>query len=78
VIVEVDDGDIALLVDELQGQQQIVIKGLEANFRKVPGVSAATVLGDGRVGLILDGAELKRIAGAVGHASPRPPTPACP
>jgi two-component system chemotaxis sensor kinase CheA len=78
VIVEVDDGDIALLVDELQGQQQIVIKGLEANFRKVPGVSAATVLGDGRVGLILDGAELKRIAGAAGHASPRPPTPACP
>ncbi len=78
VIVEVDDGDIALLVDELQGQQQIVIKGLEANFRKVPGVSAATVLGDGRVGLILDGAELKRIAGAAGQACPRPPTPACP
>lgn len=78
VIVEVDDGDIALLVDELQGQQQIVIKGLEANFRKVPGVSAATVLGDGRVGLILDGAELKRIAGAAGQASPRPPTPAYP
>jgi two-component system, chemotaxis family, sensor kinase CheA len=63
VIVEVDDGDVALLVDELQGQQQIVIKGLEANFRKVPGVSAATVLGDGRVGLILDGTELKRLAG---------------
>lgn len=63
VIVEVDDGDIALLVDELLGQQQIVIKGLEANFRKVPGVSAATVLGDGRVGLILDGTELKRLAG---------------
>lgn len=77
VIVEVDDGDIALLVDELQGQQQIVIKGLEANFRKVPGVSAATVLGDGRVGLILDGAELKRIA-AAGQVSPRAPTPACP
>ncbi len=77
VIVEVDDGDIALLVDELQGQQQIVIKGLEANFRKVPGVSAATVLGDGRVGLILDGAELKRIAGvrATGQGSPRYPTP---
>jgi two-component system chemotaxis sensor kinase CheA len=63
VIVEVDDGDIALLVDELQGQQQIVIKGLEANYQKVPGVSAATVLGDGRVGLILDGTELKRLAG---------------
>ena len=78
VIVEVDDGDIALLVDELQGQQQIVIKGLEANFRKVPGVSAATVLGDGRVGLILDGAELKRIAGATGQAGPRPSTPAYP
>jgi two-component system chemotaxis sensor kinase CheA len=64
VICEVDDGDVALLVDELLGQQQIVIKGLEGNFRKVPGVSAATVLGDGRVGLILDSTELKRLAGA--------------
>ncbi len=64
VICEVDDGDVALLVDELLGQQQIVIKSLEGNFRKVPGVSAATVLGDGRVGLILDSTELKRLAGA--------------
>jgi two-component system, chemotaxis family, sensor kinase CheA len=64
VICEVDDGDVGLLVDELLGQQQIVIKGLEGNFRKVPGVSAATVLGDGRVGLILDSTELKRLAGA--------------
>jgi len=70
VICEVDDGDVALLVDELLGQQQIVIKGLEGNFRKVPGVSAATVLGDGRVGLILDSTELKRLAGArVGAAA---------
>jgi two-component system chemotaxis sensor kinase CheA len=68
VIVEVDDGDIALLVDELLGQQPIVIKGLEANFRKIQGVSAATVLGDGRIGLILDGTELKRLAGARLHS----------
>lgn len=77
VIVEVDDGDIALLVDELQGQQQIVIKGLETHFRKVPGVSAATVLGDGRIGLILDGSELKRIAAVreTGQGEPRMPIP---
>jgi two-component system chemotaxis sensor kinase CheA len=56
------------LVDELLGQQPIVIKGLEANFRKIQGVSAATVLGDGRIGLILDGTELKRLAGARLHS----------
>jgi two-component system chemotaxis sensor kinase CheA len=41
-------------VDELLGQQQVVIKNLEANFQKVPGVAGATILGDGRVALILD------------------------
>ena len=44
----------ALLVDAIQGQRQVVIKSLEANYRRVPGIAAATILGDGRVALILD------------------------
>ena len=44
----------ALLVDAIQGQRQVVIKSLEANYRRVMGVAAATILGDGRVALILD------------------------
>jgi two-component system, chemotaxis family, sensor kinase CheA len=54
VIVEHDGRKVALLVDELLGQQQVVIKSLEANFKKVDGVSGATILGDGCVALILD------------------------
>jgi two-component system chemotaxis sensor kinase CheA len=48
------------MVDELLGQQQVVVKNLEANYRKVPDVSAATILGDGRVALILDIGSLVR------------------
>ena len=47
-------GLVALLVDELIGQQQVVIKNLESNYRKVSGVSGATILGDGTVALIVD------------------------
>lgn len=54
VIVEHDGRKVALLVDELLDQQQVVIKSLEANFQKVTGVAGATILGDGRVALILD------------------------
>jgi len=54
VIVEYEGRRLALLVDELLGQQQVVVKSLEANFRKVPGVTGATILGDGRAALILD------------------------
>jgi two-component system chemotaxis sensor kinase CheA len=54
VIVEHDGQRLALLVDELLGQQQIVIKSLESNFRKVRGITGATILGDGRAALILD------------------------
>jgi two-component system chemotaxis sensor kinase CheA len=54
VVVE-GQGDLCcLLVDELLGQQQVVIKSLEANYRRVEGVSGATILGDGSVALILD------------------------
>ncbi|MCA9185872.1 MAG: chemotaxis protein CheA, partial [Planctomycetales bacterium] len=54
VIVEDQGKRMALMVDELLGQQQVVIKNLETNFAKVPGVAGATILGDGRVALILD------------------------
>ena len=54
VIVENDGRKVALLVDELIGQSQVVIKSLESNYRKVEGIAGATILGDGRVALILD------------------------
>jgi two-component system chemotaxis sensor kinase CheA len=54
VIVDADGRQAAMIVDEVIGQQQVVVKSLEANFRKVPGLSGATVMGDGSVALILD------------------------
>jgi two-component system chemotaxis sensor kinase CheA len=54
VVVEAEGARVALRVDELLGQQQVVVKNLEANYRKVPNVSGATIMGDGRVALILD------------------------
>ncbi|MFP4137021.1 MAG: chemotaxis protein CheA [Halomonas sp.] len=61
VIVQGEGRRYALLVDDLIGQQQVVVKNLETNYRKVPGVSAATILGDGSVALILDIAGLHRL-----------------
>ena len=58
VIVEGDGQKIGLFVDELLSQQQIVIKSLEGNYKKVQGISGATILGDGSVALILDVAGL--------------------
>ncbi|MBQ0929705.1 chemotaxis protein CheA [Ideonella alba] len=60
VVVEAEGGRVALLVDELLGQQQVVVKNLEANYRKVNDVSGATIMGDGRVALILDVGALVR------------------
>jgi two-component system chemotaxis sensor kinase CheA len=55
LLVETEGGGrAALLVDAIQGQRQVVIKSLEANYRSVVGIAAATILGDGRVALILD------------------------
>ncbi len=65
VIVEDQGRRFALRVDELLGQQQVVIKNLETNFRKVPGVAGATILGDGRVALILDLLGLSSIASSI-------------
>lgn len=60
VVVEAEGGRVALLVDELLGQQQVVVKNLESNYRRVEDVSGATIMGDGRVALILDIASLVR------------------
>jgi len=54
VIVESEGSKSAMFVDDLLGQHQVVIKSLESNYRKVPGVSGATIMGDGKVALILD------------------------
>ncbi|HUQ28651.1 MAG TPA: chemotaxis protein CheA [Usitatibacter sp.] len=54
LVVEVDNRRAAVLVDSLIGQQQLVVKSLDSNLHSVPGVAGATILGDGRVALILD------------------------
>lgn len=63
LVMVLDDGTqkIALQIDELLGQYQVVIKSLEANFQSVPGIAGATVLGDGRVALILDASNLRTL-----------------
>lgn len=60
VIVQAEGTRFALLVDQLVGQHQVVVKNLETNYRKVPGISAATILGDGNVALIIDVAAMRR------------------
>ncbi|MFL6706841.1 MAG: chemotaxis protein CheA [Massilia sp.] len=60
VILEADGRKAALFIDELVGQQQVVVKNLESNYKKVSGISGATILGDGGVSLILDVPALMR------------------
>jgi two-component system chemotaxis sensor kinase CheA len=60
VVAEAEGGRVALLVDQLLGQQQVVVKNLEANYRRVNDISGATIMGDGRVALILDVGSLVR------------------
>jgi two-component system chemotaxis sensor kinase CheA len=62
VVVESNSGKVALFVDELIAQQQVVIKSLETHYRKVEGISGATIMGDGRVALILDIDKLARMS----------------
>jgi two-component system chemotaxis sensor kinase CheA len=62
LVVEVDGRRAALLVDSLIGQQQLVVKSLETNLHAVPGVAGATILGDGRVALILDVSGVARMS----------------
>lgn len=62
LILETEGERVAVMVDEILGQQQVVIKSMEQNFRKVEGVAGATILGDGTVGFILDVRGLLNIA----------------
>lgn len=63
VVVEGDNMKVALFIDDLDAQQQVVIKSLEENYKKVAGVSGATILGNGTVSLILDIVGLIELAG---------------
>jgi two-component system chemotaxis sensor kinase CheA len=65
-VVETEGCNAAVIVDELVGQQQIVVKSLEQNFRRVPGLAGATVMNDGSVALILDVGQLVRVSGREG------------
>lgn len=62
VVIQGYDGQVCLFVDELLGQHQVVIKSLETNYRRIEGISAATILGDGSVALILDIQGLMKMA----------------
>jgi two-component system chemotaxis sensor kinase CheA len=62
VVLDADGAKAALFVDALLGQHQVVIKSLEANYRRVPGVSGATIMGDGHVALILDVSAVANLA----------------
>jgi len=78
VLVETEEGGrLGLVVDEVLGQQQVVIKSLEAHYRRLEGISAATILGDGRVALILDVAGLQIMSrqSAVANTMHAPPPP---
>ncbi|WP_197474783.1 chemotaxis protein CheW, partial [Oleiphilus sp. HI0079] len=63
VVVEGDNMKVAILVDDLLAQQQVVIKSLQENYRSVDGISGATILGDGTVSLILDIGGLVKLSG---------------
>lgn len=71
VVVEWGEKHVGLLVDDLLGQQQVVIKSLETNYKRIKGISGATILGDGTVSMILDIAglvELSNVGREIGSA----------
>lgn len=63
IVLESDNQNIGILVDNIVGQQQVVVKSLEAHYKKVEGIATATILGDGEVALILDIPSLSRMTG---------------
>ncbi|MCG8315300.1 MAG: chemotaxis protein CheA [Pseudomonadales bacterium] len=63
VVLEAGSSKVALVVDDLLGQQQVVIKSMETNYKKIEGISGATILGDGTVSMILDITDLVHMAG---------------
>ena len=75
LLVDSEAGQVALMVDQIQGQRQVVIKSLETNYGATDGVAAATILGDGRVALILD---IDGLVTAHRRATPRTETAALP
>jgi two-component system chemotaxis sensor kinase CheA len=63
IITEIEGGDhVALVVDEIVGQQQVVIKSITDNLEAIAGIAGATILGDGRVALILDASEIAQLS----------------
>lgn len=72
LISQEDGSTAAVVVDAIEDQRQVVIKGLQDSYGRVPGIAAATILGDGQIALILDPVDL--IAGASGHTKPGPAT----
>ena len=68
LVVDSDNGQVALMVDAINDQRQVVVKSLEANFQPIDGVAGATILGNGMVALIVDAHEL-----VAGHCSARNP-----
>jgi two-component system chemotaxis sensor kinase CheA len=74
VLVEDQGKKFALLVDDLLGQIQAVVKSLDVNYRRVDGLAGATVLGDGRVAMILDVHGLTRLSGRGGPGFDLTPT----
>ena len=69
VVIEADGKRAGVLVDDLLAQQQVVIKSLESNFKAVPGIAGATILGDGTVALIIDVPGLIRSVAKQGAAA---------
>lgn len=67
IILEADGSRFGLLVDRLLGQQQVVIKSLEHNFRRLDGIAGATIMGDGSVALIVDVEQLPAMAATMGN-----------
>ena len=68
VVVETGNTKVALVVDDLLGQQQVVIKSMATNYHKVDGISGATILGDGTVSLILEITDLIAMGGVTQQA----------
>ncbi|NHQ86594.1 chemotaxis protein CheA [Iodobacter sp. HSC-16F04] len=68
IILEAEGEKVAMFVDDLLGQHQVVVKNLETNYRKVPGVAGATIMGDGHVAFILDVAQLVHISQGLSRA----------
>ncbi|MEM1076373.1 MAG: chemotaxis protein CheA [Pseudomonadota bacterium] len=70
LIAHDDDDRAALIIDNIQDQRQVVIKGLDDSFYRAPGIAAATILGDGQIALILDTSDI--ITNAIGATGLRP------